>query len=334
MDPISQTALGSAVAGQAFWSRLGRWSLVLGASGGALADIDVAWGGLGDPALPWELHRHFTHALVFIPVGGVLAALPFLWFKRIREQRVAAILASTAGYATHGVLDAATAWGTFLYWPFSDQRAGWDWISVVDPLFTLPLLIGIGLTYLRPKGWTQYANTAGLVLALLYIGLGVQQHNRGLAAQEQLAAARGHVMEQRQVTPVIGNLLLWRSIYVRDGRVYADALRLVPGQTPALLEGTSQPLYVPSQEDLSQRQRDILERLRIFAEGYLVQESDGLIGDQRFSFETAGFRAVWGVKLLSESEDIAWHDTEMPDGLLDELLVALLQGKDFEPMTP
>ena len=28
---------------------------------------------LADPALPFELHRHFTHSLVFIPVGAALA---------------------------------------------------------------------------------------------------------------------------------------------------------------------------------------------------------------------------------------------------------------------
>ena len=147
MDPISQTALGSAVAGQLCSKHLGRWSLLLGASGGALADIDVLWGGLGDPALPWELHRHFTHALLFIPIGGFLAAFPFLWFKALREKRAAAIWAGTIGYATHGLLDAATAWGTYIYWPFSDQRVGWDWISVIDPLFTLPLLAGIPTVY-------------------------------------------------------------------------------------------------------------------------------------------------------------------------------------------
>lgn len=330
MDPVSQAALGSAVAGQLFSKRLGRWSLLLGASGGALADIDVVWGGLGDPALPWELHRHFTHGLAFIPVGGFLAALPLLWLKSLREQRAAAILAATIGYATHGFLDAATAWGTHLYWPFSEARVGWDWISVVDPLFTLPLLVGLGCAAWGSSKWNARANSIGLLLALAYLGLGVFQHQQGLDAQQRLADSRGHDLEQAQVTPLIGNIIVWRSLYVHEGRVYADGFRLIPGRDPQLSRGTSRPLYQPDDEDLSDRQRDVLGRLGSFAEDYLVQEDDGLIGDQRFSFDIDGFRAIWGVRLQADG-GIVWHDTSPEDGLFSELVAAIFQGKGFEP---
>lgn len=335
MDPISQAALGSAVAGQFCSKRLGSWSLLLGACGGALADIDVVWGGLGDPALPWDLHRHFTHALIFIPVGGVLAALPFLLLKKLREEWRSVLLASIVGYATHGFLDAATAWGTYLYWPFSDQRVGWDWISVIDPLFTLPLLVGIGLTASRPKGITRYVNTVGLIAALLYLGFGVVQHERALSVQQDLASSRGHTMEQHQVTPTIGNVLIWRSLYVHEGQVYADGIRLIPGRDPEFQQGTSRPKFIFG-DDLTERQRDILNRLHVFAEGYLVQEDDGLIGDQRFSYEIAGFQALWGVKLLADSkvDEIVWHNSPFPEGRIQELIQALLKGRGFESFAP
>ena len=43
------------------------------------------------------------------------------------------------------LLDAATSYGTRLFWPFSDERAGWDWIAIVDPAFTVPLLVASAL---------------------------------------------------------------------------------------------------------------------------------------------------------------------------------------------
>ena len=45
------------------------------------------------------------------------------------------------GYATHGLLDACTSYGTVLFWPFSNERLTWNNISIVDPLLTIPALI-------------------------------------------------------------------------------------------------------------------------------------------------------------------------------------------------
>ncbi len=77
MDPLTQSLLGGVAAQAVFTGRLGRVAVLLGAVGGELADIDVVLGGLADPALPFQWHRHFTHSLIFIPIGGLLAAAPF-----------------------------------------------------------------------------------------------------------------------------------------------------------------------------------------------------------------------------------------------------------------
>jgi membrane-bound metal-dependent hydrolase YbcI (DUF457 family) len=57
--------------------------------------------------------------------------------------------AATAGYATHGLLDASTTYGTLFFWPFTDMRVAWNAISIVDPLFTLVLLLGVALAVWR-----------------------------------------------------------------------------------------------------------------------------------------------------------------------------------------
>ena len=63
--------------------RLGRVAALAGAIGGELPDADILL-PFADPALPMEYHRHFTHALAFIPVAGLLALLPFLVRARWR----------------------------------------------------------------------------------------------------------------------------------------------------------------------------------------------------------------------------------------------------------
>src|SRR5688572_29522369 len=122
MDPITQGALGAAAAQLGTSHRLGRRAWLYGAAGGMAADLDVLIRSSSDPLLAIEYHRHFTHSLAFIPVGGLLAALPWVLRKRHRPQARWIALATTLGYATHGLLDAFTTYGTQLLWPFSSHR--------------------------------------------------------------------------------------------------------------------------------------------------------------------------------------------------------------------
>ena len=163
MDPISQGAIGAAFA----QSTSRREQLVTAAWFGALAgmapDLDVFIQSPTDPLLFLEFHRHFTHALIFIPVGALIVTLAL--FKLIRHPLTfkQAYLASLIGYATHGLLDACTSYGTMLLWPISQERFAFNLISIVDPLFTLPvmLLVALGL-------WRQRAafGMAAMVWAL------------------------------------------------------------------------------------------------------------------------------------------------------------------------
>ncbi|MGB1248508.1 MAG: metal-dependent hydrolase, partial [Chitinophagales bacterium] len=43
---------------------------------------------------------------------------------------------------THVLLDAFTTYGTQLLLPFSDKRISFDSINIVDPVYTIPLLLG------------------------------------------------------------------------------------------------------------------------------------------------------------------------------------------------
>ena len=145
MDPISQGALG-AVAGASCADRTTvRKAVAVGGAAGMLADADIFISSASDPLLIIEYHRHFSHSLVFIPLGALLCAGVFwlLTAKRWQLSFRQLYLFSLAGYSTSGLLDACTSYGTHLLWPFSDARTAWSIISIIDPIFTVMLLIAI-----------------------------------------------------------------------------------------------------------------------------------------------------------------------------------------------
>ena len=100
MDPISQACVGAAAAQSFSWRTDLRTALWVGALGGFLPDADVLIRSTNDPLLSLEYHRHFTHALAFIPVGGLITAAIgklLTWGRRsIREHH--------QGYSWYGVM--------------------------------------------------------------------------------------------------------------------------------------------------------------------------------------------------------------------------------------
>ena len=144
MDPISQGTVGVAFA-QSTANKKNILSIsVIGFFAGLAPDLDVLIRSSTDPMLSLEYHRQFTHSLFFIPFGALIVTFLLypLFRKSINPKTV--YLASFLGYATHGLLDACTSYGTLLFWPYSNQRVTWNNISIVDPLFTIPILILIG----------------------------------------------------------------------------------------------------------------------------------------------------------------------------------------------
>jgi len=299
MDTITQGVLGAAASQAVMSRRLPRGAGLAGAVGGMAADLDVFIYSLSDPTVGWTFHRHFTHSLIFIPIGGLIAALPFLWMKRFRDYRLEVILASIIGYATHGLLDAFTSYGTQMLWPFSNLRIAWDWIGIVDPIYTMTLWIGVLWTArtLRPK-----AVRIALLLASLYICFGGWQHHRAVEVQTELAAMRGHRIEHSRLLPAPGWLLFWRSIYVSNGRLYSDGIATRWFNSTLVLEGGSAdattfddlPPNVQSNAE-AQRQYAIFNW---FADGLIapIEGSPNGYGDMRITAAVESLTPLWGLQ--------------------------------------
>ena len=331
MDPLSQATIG-AVAAQSSITRqdLARLGLI-GALAGMAPDLDVLIQSSTDPLLQLEYHRQFTHSLVFIPIGAIVCAVAFWPFVRRHMSFKAVWFTALVGYATHGLLDACTTYGTLLLWPFSDARIAWNTISVVDPLFTLPLL-GFAITAAVRK--SQLIGRLGMAWVAFYLSIGVIQEERALAAGEALAAQRGHAPAIVSAKPSFGNLLLWKTVYEYGDQFWVDAVRA--GGSVTIIEGEhverlNLTAAFPWLDPNSQQARDV-ERFRWFSNDYLAIDRDdpSLIVDMRYSHLPNEIQGLWGIRLnpdASVDEHVTWIARRSAGSERFEQLWAMLKGK-------
>ena len=330
MDPLSQATLGAAAAQSLIKkSDLARIALI-GALAGMAPDLDVLIQSSTDPLLQLEYHRQFTHSLIFIPVGALLCAIAFWPFMRRHMSFKAIWLTALAGYATHALLDACTTYGTLLLWPFSDARIAWNTISVIDPVFTLPLL---GFVIAAGVKKSQFIGRLGMAWVAFYLSIGVIQEERAMAAGEALAADRGHAPAVVSAKPSFGNLLLWKTVYEYDDHFWVDAVRaggdvtIIEGDHVARLNLQSS---LPWLDTDSQQARDV-ERFRWFSNDYLAIDSDDpfLIVDMRYSHLPNEIKGLWGIRLdpdASADEHVTWVARRSADSERFEQLWAMLKG--------
>ncbi|HCU23674.1 MAG TPA: metal-dependent hydrolase, partial [Deltaproteobacteria bacterium] len=223
MDPLTHGLLGGVTAQALFRKKVNLAITTAGMLGGMAPDLDILIQSKTNPLLMFEYHRNFTHSLAFIPLGGAFVGFLLWLLWRRKPPLKTMLLAAIAGYATHGLLDACTSYGTMLYWPFSRERISWDWIFILDPFYTFPLLVGLWISLRRKQG---NAALSALVLTSLYLGVGVFQHHRALSYQQALAEQRGQSLQKGRVIPMLGPFLIWRSIEITGEQVQVEALRV------------------------------------------------------------------------------------------------------------
>jgi len=305
LDPLTQGVLGAALP-QSISNKKSLGIIgILGFLSGLAPDLDIFIRSESDPILFLEFHRQFTHSLIFIPFGGLICALVlyYLISKRFKISFKDTWIYSTLGYATHGLLDACTSYGTLLFWPFSQTRIAWNNISIIDPLFTIPLLILIVTAGLKQK--KIYAFIA-ILWAIFYLLLGVYQKNEAIKVGKIIAKSREHIITRITVKPSIGNLLLWKSIYETQDKFYVDAIRL--GWSPKIFNGESidkiniQSAF-PWLMVKSQQAKDI-ERFKWFSNGYIAinPKNKNQILDIRYSTLPNEIGGLWGIELSKEKE--------------------------------
>jgi inner membrane protein len=270
-------------------------------------DLDVLFFSPTDPLLFLEYHRGFTHSLMFVPIGALICALVFHGFAKQRLKFREVYLFCLLGYGTHGLLDACTTYGTQLFWPITDLRIAWNNVSVVDPLFTLPLLVLVACSAIYHK---PALARIGMIWGLAYLSFGVVQRERAENIGLAIAENRGHTPIRLEAKPGFLNLFLWKVIYETQDQYHVDGVRL--GWPHTFIPGNSVDKLVikrdlPWLKPDSQQRRD-LERFRWFSNGYLaVDPIDKLyVIDIRYSMLPNEVQALWGI-VMDPAADFTQH---------------------------
>jgi len=306
MDLLTQGLLGATMAQSSARQQETRIASGIGFFAGIVADADILIQSSNDPLLNIEFHRHFTHSIFFVPLGALIAAL-LLWpFLRKRLPFARLYLFALLGYCLSGVLDAFTSYGTHLLWPLSDVRVAWNTISVLDPAFTLILLVAGMAAF---KKHTHTPARIGLLLAAAYMSFGWVQLQRAETMAETLVAERGHRAEEHLVKPTLANLVLWRSVYQFEGKLYVDAIRVGLFSEPRVYPGESIEKFVLERDLSTLSASSVLAtdiaRFSNFSAGLVAirPEQPNVLVDVRYSNLPMTLAPLWGIEINPEQPD-------------------------------
>lgn len=215
MDSITQAVLGAAVAEAGMGGkRLGNKAILWGVALGTLPDLDVIVYPWLDSVQRLEWHRGISHSLLLM----VLASPLLGWaISRLHRGKVSVSRAAWTVFAilfTHVLIDVFTVYGTMILEPFNDLRVGTNNLFIIDPLFTLPLLLGVGVAWFCRKQLVRrsFWNWAGLILCSLYVVWSFSAKMLADRAFESALREQGISFSRRMSAPTPFNTILWRNL--------------------------------------------------------------------------------------------------------------------------
>ncbi len=173
MDSLTQIVLGAAVGEAILGKKIGNKAILWGAIAGTVPDLDVFATFFLDSVRANELHRGFSHSILFsVLFAPVLGWLAYRIHKKESATWKEWSWLMFGALVTHPLLDAHTSWGTQLFWPL-DYKITYNNIFVVDPLYTLPFMFFLILAMVQKRGTPKRKlfNTIGLILSSSYMVL-------------------------------------------------------------------------------------------------------------------------------------------------------------------
>ncbi len=221
MDSLTQATLGAAIGELVLGRKLGNRALAWGAVFGTLPDLDIIFHPFFDTAGQLWWHRGPSHSLLVMIIASALLARPLarLW----AADKVGASMAAWfvfLNWSTHVLIDCFTVYGTAVLWPFSEHRVAFNHLFIIDPLFTVPMLVAIiWCAWLRKppqQAKRRKVNGWGLGLAAAYAAVSVGFKFVASAGFDADLIRRGLAYERRMEAPTAFNILLWRSVVERE----------------------------------------------------------------------------------------------------------------------
>jgi len=304
MDSVTQAVLGAGIQGALLGRVQGRRALIYGAALATVPDLDVLM-SYPDPVSLMTYHRGFSHS-VFVLTGlaAFLAWLIRKYWPQAPYSGRRLFLTLWLVLVTHPVLDAFTVYGTQLFWPLALIPESWAAVFIIDPVYTVPLLlavlfaIGFGMTHTARR-----LLAAALVFSTAYLGFGLAGR---IAAEDRVREAmqgQGIAVSELRAVPMPFNTLVWRVIAkTPDGHYYESVSSLFDREPPEWLR---QPLNLDVAQALANA--PLHQRLRWFTDDWLRYDVIGnalVVTDLRMGM--AG-HYTFRFKMAERAADGSWQ---------------------------
>lgn len=211
MDSLTQIALGIAVAEVCAGKILKNRTFLYGAVLGTIPDLDVVVGLFLNPVDGIMIHRGMSHSVLFF-----LLLAPVLGWLISKKEKGKINFTEATKMAfwclfTHVLLDGFTSWGTQILWPM-DYRFALKTIFVIDPLYTIPLLITLVMVWKTKEALLRKKYILrGLFLSSGYLLLSCFIKLYALNHFEKALTAQGIPYAEIIVKPTAFNLILWNA---------------------------------------------------------------------------------------------------------------------------
>ncbi|MGB5982095.1 MAG: metal-dependent hydrolase [Nonlabens sp.] len=315
MDSLTQIVLGAAVGEVVLGRKVGNKAMLYGAIAGTIPDLDVLARNFTDTINATEIHRGFSHSILF----AIIAAPLLGWMvNKIEHKKNLGWRPWTWlffwGIFTHPLLDAFTTWGTQIFYP-ADYRVAFNSIFVIDPLYTLPFLVcTIWAMFLRRGSLSRKrTNLTGIVLSSSYLLLSVVLK---LLALHQFESALSKLrIEYNEIStrPAALNTILWNAnvdtedAYLIGDYSFFDSEPLTFKSYPK--NRANEPHFNNPQSE------ENLQRLIDISQGwYLLEEKDGdwYFYDLRFGLmptASGKMQFVFAYKLIEENGILTAEET-------------------------
>lgn len=184
---ISGAVVGVATSGRQASPAEHRTRAAWGALFAAFPDSDVILVFFTDPLTLLNLHRGVTHSLVMLPVWALL--LGWLASRLSKRPLLEMSLLAALSLLVHIFGDLITSYGTHIFAPFSATPYAFPITFIIDPIFTLILLVGLVIALWRKQAMPALASS---VLLLAYLGMQTWASQSATAFGREYAAAQDY----------------------------------------------------------------------------------------------------------------------------------------------
>ncbi len=222
MDTLTHTIVGAAVA-RATAAKTEREErlpvrirVLVGGLAAAFPDIDFFTRWIDPLSFISDWHRAETHSFVMLPVWAAMLGLVCAWITGRRHHWREFTFICGLSIFSHILTDLITSWGTQIFAPLSEFRASWGVTFIIDPYFTLIVLVGLIAALLRGS---RVPAQAGLAVLVGYIGLQAAMKWQAHSIGEQYRDANGWPQASVYTMPQPFSPFHWK-IIISEGERY------------------------------------------------------------------------------------------------------------------